>query len=66
MNKTILIIILVITGIFIISEATSVSKFELHAKLSQVAYDNNISYGEAREYCGEALSLGHECYITNK
>ena len=63
MNKVIIITILTLTGIFLVSECTSVSKFELHAKISDIAYANNISYADAQAYCGESLANGHDCLI---
>ena len=51
------------TGLFLIAECTSVSKFELHAKISDIAYANGISYADAQAYCGESLANGHDCLI---
>ena len=64
MNKVFILILAVLAFGFMFFGTNQPSKFELHAKISEIAHANDLTYPQAEAYCMESLLAGHDCVIN--
>ena len=65
-KNTFLLIMAIIAFLATAASFGTNSRYEVHAKISELAYDSGLTYKEVKDYCYTALTNGQECYINNQ